>query len=297
MPEENRVKKEMSSVLYKIKDTVLNFLIPLIAIVGSVLLGIFYIMPSFKSLPVKKAELESKINLKNTLDDKVSDLKRLVDMKSNFDENSEIVNKVLVAEPEVPRLLDQASQITEKAGMSLERLGYSYSSKGESATGLDTITVSMGVNSSFEQLILFMELVENASRYVSIPSFRYSISDKGNNDKGAVSSTFSLDSPYLFVKSSAVADDPIKIDVTSSEFINFMDMLKGLDYYDFINQNIQAEEEKPEENETVEETAEENVEEVPVTENTAPVTEVTTPVTETPVIPAGTSGGTVFPTQ
>ena len=284
MPEENKMKKNMSSALYKIKDTILNFLIPLIAIVGSVLLGILYIMPSFKSLPIKKAELESKTTLRNTLDDKASDLKRLVDMKSTFDQNSEIVNKVLVAEPQVPRLLDQATQITEKAGMSLERLGYSYGSKGESATGLDTVTVSMGVNSSFEQLILFMELVEKSARYVSVPSFRYSISDKTTGDKGAVSSTFSLDSPYLFVQSSAVADDPIKIDVTSSDFINFMDKLKGLDYYDFINQNIQAEEEKPEE-----EKAENKVEVNPKEE--------TTPAANTPTIPAGTVGGNVFPTQ
>ena len=292
MPEENKIKKDMSSALYKIKDTVLNFLIPLIAIVGSVLLGILYIMPSFKSLPIKKAELESKMIVKNTLDDKVSDLRRLVDMKSTFDENSEIVNKVLVAEPEVPRLLDQATQITEKAGMSLERLGYSYSSKGESETGLDTVTVSMGVNSSFEQLILFMELVENSARYVSIPSFRYSVSDKITEDKGAVSSTFSLDSPYLFVKSSAVTDDPIKIDVTSSDFINFMDMLKGLDYYDFINQNIQAEEEKPGEDKENEEATETT----PKTNTTTSGTQPANPVADTPVLPSGTAGGgSVFP--
>ena len=117
MPEENKVKKEVSSVLYKIKDTVLNFLVPLIAILGSLLLGILYILPSFKSLSTKRSELESKVALKNTLDDKVSYLKKLVDLKETLDENSEIVNKVLVSEPEVPRLLDQATQIAEKAGM------------------------------------------------------------------------------------------------------------------------------------------------------------------------------------
>ena len=319
MPEENKVKKEVSSVLYKIKDTVLNFLVPLIAILGSLLLGILYILPSFKSLSTKRSELESKIALKNTLDDKVSYLKKLVDLKETLDENSEIVNKVLVSEPEVPRLLDQATQIAEKAGMSLDRLSYSYSSKDESETEMDTVTVSMDVNSSFEQLILFMELVEKSARFVSIPNFRYTFSERTDEENtGAVSSTFSLDSPYLFVQSSAVTDDPIKIDVTSVEFINFMEMLKNLDYYDFVNQNIQAEEKKPEE--TEEEGAPVNEAEnntnietpaAPVTpvapaENTAPIPEPetpetpaenTTPVPETPVTPEETDGGSIFPTQ
>lgn len=308
MPEENKAKKEASMLLYKIKDTILNFLIPLIAIVGTVLLLILYIMPSYKSLPVKKQELEGKITLKNTLTEKVSALNRLVDYKSVFDENSEIVNKVLVSEPEVPRLLDQASQMAEKAGTSLEKLSFSYSSKGNSSTGLDTVSVSMGVNSSFEQLIVFMELIENASRFVSVPSFRYSISDKTSEDRAAVSSTFSVDSPYLFVQSSAVTDDPIKIDVTSNEFLSFMSMLKELDYYDFINKNIQAEEEKLEEVEEAEESVQATEETTDTdtidnpTENanninpTNPV-QNTTPVTEAPVEPEETQENSIFPTQ
>ena len=295
MPEENKVKKETSMLIYKIKDTVLNFLIPLIAVVGTVLLLILYIMPSYKSLPVKKQELEGKITLKNTLTDKASDLNRLVDYKSVFDENSDIVNKVLVSEPEVPRLLDQASQLAEKSGASLEKLSFSYSSKGNSSTGLDTVSVSMGVNSSFEQLVLLMELIENASRFVSVPSFRYSVSDKTTSEKAAVSSTFSIDSPYLFVQSSAVTDDPIRIDVTSNEFLDFMNMLKELDYYDFINKNIQAEEEKPEENK------EEEVETINETEKNTNTETPATPTTPTenpnPVTPQNTDGGSVFPTQ
>lgn len=317
MPEENKAKKDVSVLVYKIKNAILNFLIPLIAFAGTLLLIVLYIVPSYKSLPAKKQELEGKITLKKTLTDKASDLDRLVDYKSIFDENTDIVNKVLVSEPEVPRLLDQASQMATRAGTSLDKLSFSYSSKSDSSTGLDTVSVSMGVNSSFEQLVVLMELIENASRFVSVPSFRYSVSDKTKSERAAVSSTFSIDSPYLFVQSSAVTDDPIRIDVTSNEFLDFMSMLKKLDYYDFINRNIQAEEEKPEEtdkeeNEPVKEAEKNTNTEVPVTPTTPPEnitsgteipvtptnTEETTPEAEAPTAPENnTTGESIFPIQ
>ena len=109
-----------------------------------------------------------------------------------------------------------------------------------------------------------------------------------------MSSTFSLDSPYLFVQSSAVTDDPIKIDVTSSEFIDFMDMLQGLDYYDFINQNIQAEEEKPDEEKIIVEEAKE-AEEAETVQDETSLTPDTTDTGTT--IPAGTETEYVLPNQ
>lgn len=245
MPEQKKPGIDFSVIIAKAKGALINFIIPLISILITGVLAIFYIYPSFKSFPVKKQDLEKKIETKNILNTKVLSLNKLIDFQQSLDENLDIVNKVLVPEPEVPKLLDQATQLAQKAGLSLDRLSYSYSSKGATGGGFDAVTVSMGGKSSFNQLILFMELVENAARYVSVPNFRYSVSAQAK-DGGDVSSTFSLDSPYLFVQSSAVTDDPIKIDITSSKFIEFMSVLKGLDYYDFLNANIQAEEKAPE---------------------------------------------------
>jgi len=145
----------------------------------------------------------------------------------------------------------------------------------------------MGVNSSFEQLVLFMELVEKAARYVSVSNFRYSVSEDREEGVSRISSSFSLDSPYLFVESSAVTDEPIGIDIKSPDFVNFMDMLKGLDYYDFVNRNIQAEEEKPEEEQTEEETVVENTGEQ-TTETGVEIMEEPEPVT-IPVVEEGTN--------
>ncbi len=251
MPEQENKKSIMGGAFSKLKDSLLNFIVPLVAFAVIVLLSVLYIYPSFKELPLKKQELEEKIVIKNNLSEKVNDLDRLKSFQSVLDENLEIVNKVLVPEPEVPRLLDQATQIAEKSGMLIEKLSYSYSSKGSGGAGFDNVTVSMGVKSNYDQLILFMELVEKASRYVSVPSFRYSLSSASTDGLG--SSNFSLDSPYLFVQSAAVTDDPINLDISDSKFVDFMGMLKGLDYYDFINKDIQAEEEKADEEKTEDE--------------------------------------------
>ena len=271
MPEEKKSQLDLSNFANNLKGAALNFIIPLIAIVLTALLGIFYIKPSIKELPEKKEELQNKIMIRDILSKKVSNLNKLRDYQAILDENLEIVNKVLVPEPEAPRLLDQASQMAGKAGMSLEKLSYSYSSKGKTGGSFDMVNISMGVKSSFEQFVLFMEIVENAARYVSIPDFRYSISDKDTED-GDLSSNFSVNSPYLFVQSAAVTDDPVSLDITSPEFISFMEMLKGLDYYDFINPNIEVVEEAPEEEAVSEEDSAE-VTEQPENESAEVVTE------------------------
>jgi len=300
IPEETKDKGgNIERALMKVKDTVLNFIVPLLSILFAILILSLYVYPVYKELPVKKAELDKKIALRNTLSKKVEALTNLVNFKDVFDENLDVVTKVLVPEPEVPRLLDQASQIASRAGMDIERLSYSYGSKGSDKSSFETVTVSMSVKSSFEQLVLFMELVEKAARYVSVPNFRYSVSSNtGEKDYGSLSSSFSLDSPYLFVESSAVTDEPIGIDMSSNEFTEFMSMLKGLDYYDFVNKDIKAEEEKPEDSEKDKETPKDAEEPAPTTnaENTQPLpTEGTQPSGDS-IFPSGTMPPTGSPT-
>jgi Tfp pilus assembly protein PilO len=291
IPEETKEKTgNIENILAKVKGTLLNFIVPLLSVLSAVLILSLYVYPTYKELPVKKAELDKKTALRDTLSKKVDALSKLIDFKDVFDENLNVVNKVLVPEPEVPRLLDQASQIASRAGMDIDRLSYSYSSKGAEKSSFEKVTVSMSVKSSFEQLVLFMELVEKAARYVSVPNFRYAISaSTGDEDFGLLSSSFSLDSPYLFVESSAVTDEPIGIDMTSNDFTEFMSMLKGLDYYDFVNKDIQAEEEKPEGDkpeDKKEKDQEEDQEQSEELENSIPDLDQDTTPSPTPTPPA-----------
>lgn len=257
----------------QIKETVLNFVVPLIAVSISILTLLLFVYPSYKNVPVKKLELEGKVTLDRTLNAKYTNLKKLVDFQSVLNEDAAIVNKVLVSEAEVPKLLDQVNQIADNSGIALNRLSYSYGSTSSggaadpTGANLSIVSVSLAGDLNYEQMIVFMESVENASRFLKVSTFRYSKAQVTSGEEGNLSGSFSIDSPYLFVQSTAVTDEPLDLDISSSDFVSFLNMLRSLRYYEFINQNIEAEEEKVEENkeEVVEETPVENTEEVEVT--------------------------------
>lgn len=243
----------------KIKETLLNFVVPLVAFGVTFALFIIVIYPSYKKLPVLKAELTSKTSLKQTLNTKLQRLNRLVDFKTVVEEDSALVDRVLVSEEEVPRLLDQVNQIATDAGMSITRLSYSYGSTGSSdkteKKAFSSVSVSLGSDANYEQIILLMQSVEKAARFVSVPNFRYATGTSSTGDK-TLNASFSLDSPYLFVQSTAVTDEPLDLDISSQKFIDFINMIKELKYYEFINPNIEVIKEEPEEEEKEEATAE-----------------------------------------
>lgn len=250
-PEEKKSKISLGIDTEAIKETILNFIVPLIAVGVSFLLLVFYAFPTFKSIPLKKQELSSRITLEKNLKSKYDNLTKLVDFKSVLEEDSNMVSKVLVSEAEVPKMLDQVNQIAVNSGMVLDRLGYSYgsmttnSSSQPGAEPLSVVSVSLGSSFTYDQMIVFMESAENAARFLSVPNFRYS---KGystdNKDTGNLSGSFSIESPYIYVQSNAVTDEPLDLDISDSNFVKFINDLKGLRYYEFLNNYPEAKEEK-----------------------------------------------------
>jgi len=250
MKPEDKKTKGINIDTGRLKENLLNFVVPIVAIAIAIALAIFVIYPSFKKLPLVKADLSSKAGMKQTLSTKLQRLNRLVDFKSVVDEDSGLVNKVLVSEEEVPRLLDQVNQIATNAGMSVTRLSYSYGSSGTSdknkTKAYSSVSISLGTDTNYEQIILLMQSVENAARFVSVPNFRYSTGTSNTGDK-KLTASFSLDSPYLLVQSNAVTDEAIELDISSQKFIDFINMIKGLKYYEFLNPNIEVVKEESEE--------------------------------------------------
>ena len=243
-PEEKKPKLELGFDAQKIKSVLLNFVVPLIAFGISLIIILVVIYPSFKNLPKIKSELATKAALKQTLTTKLLTLNKLVDFKTVVEEDSNLVNKVLVLEEQVPRLLDEVNQIATDSGMSVTRLSYSY---GNTTTSSDTaakkayssVTISLGTDSSYDQIIVFLQAAENAARFLSVPNFRYASGMNATGEK-KLSSSFALDSPYLSVQSTAVTDDPITLDISSQGFVTFINMIKSLKYYEFINPNIEV---------------------------------------------------------
>ena len=81
--ETEAIKKDYS----KLKDTVINFIVPIIAGLVCLALAAFVIYPTLKQMPVQKAEYKAKQDLNDQLTVKVQNLKKLLDFKKAVDED------------------------------------------------------------------------------------------------------------------------------------------------------------------------------------------------------------------
>ncbi len=218
-----------------LKDTLLNFIVPIVSMLVTLLLFVFVIYPSINLLPTLKAEKAKTETLKNQLDTKLVVLNKLVDFKSVVDENVDLASKVMTSEPLIPELLTQIDTIARESGLEISRLSYSFADTGQAlsteavATDYQTVLVSLGVRGNYAQMVSFLNSLENAARLVNVNDFRYTEEiEEGGNTLGL---SFSLSAPYIFVQSTAVTDEPINVDITDPKFIGFMDKLKNLKFY------------------------------------------------------------------
>jgi Tfp pilus assembly protein PilO len=245
-------------------DTLLNYIVPLVALVLSGLIGVFILVPSYKNLPELEAQLNSKKKLKHDLTMKLENINRLSDFKNVVDENSQLVDRALVSQELVPGLLTQIDKIARDSGFKLSRLNYGLGTTTQTgvsgdAVTYDFVTVNLGVNGSFEQLKTFLRNLENSARIINVDKFRYSLSESEEGESLGV--TFVLMSPYLYVESEAVIDEPIDLDISNPDFISLINKIKNLRYYDPYEVNlsvpvVETKEDEAEEEETTEETAE-----------------------------------------
>jgi Tfp pilus assembly protein PilO len=216
----------------KIKNLILNFLVPIISFGLSAVLFLVIIYPGIKQVPLAQAELGQQKLLRDLLSEKNAKLHRFVDFKTVLEENSMLVSQVVPDEQNVPGLLDQLNRIAVESGLSLTKLSYSVADstiRDESATAYNAVLVSLGAEGTYNQMVSFMEAVENASRAVNVANYRFS---ETSDDTNRISITFILTAPYLSVQSSAVTDEAINLDITTSEFTNFINKIKGFRYFD-----------------------------------------------------------------
>ena len=248
-------KIELQFDASSVKENILNFIIPLVCIGVSLVIGFFVIYPYFKNAPKVKIEIAEKQQLKQVLEKKVWILKKNAEFKQVLDEGSALVDKVLVSDANVPQLLDEVYQIATNVGLGVTRLNYSY---GGVAVGAETtqageefkeVNVGLGGDGSYEQLISLLRDTENAARILYVSDLRYS-----TGEEGSLSMNFTIISPYLYVQSTAATDVPVDLDITNPVFLESVNRLKSLRYYEFLNKDIKIiEEEKAEDAEGTEE--------------------------------------------
>ncbi len=217
------------------KETLINFLVPLICLVITTLVGLLWIMPALRNLPAKQQELAEAQKLDNQLTTKKAHLEKLLDFRNVVAEDSDLFDKVLSSEAKVPELLAQINLIAVENGLSVTKLNYSFSSKvakasteTPSANLYETVEVSLGSTGTYSQLKAFLESLENAARLITVEDVRYT----ADEDSAALNINFLLSSPYLFVESSAVTDEAVTLDITDKSFTNLINVLKDLRFYE-----------------------------------------------------------------
>jgi Tfp pilus assembly protein PilO len=233
MDEKTNLQLNTNSIV----KSIVNFIVPLVCLLVCIILGFFIIFPYYKNKPAVDAQIAQKLALNQLLEGKLVVLNKLADFKSVLTENSQLVDKVLSSEADVPQLLDEIYQIATSVGLGVTRLNYSY---GDARAGANSapnqfseVNVSLGADGTYDKLVAFLRDTEVAARVLYVPSLRYSV-----NTEGGMSMNFNVVSPFLYVQSTAVTDEPVELDITSSSFTDFMNTLKTMKFYEFLNKNI-----------------------------------------------------------
>ncbi len=217
----------------QLKETLLNFVVPLLALVVILVMIFVIIIPTINSKPQKEEELAKAIALNEQLRGKLENLNKMKNLEKVVGDYSDLVSRVLVDEPMVPELLTQVDTIATESGLVVTKLTYSFTEADKAAAtagGYPYINVSLGAEGSYDQLIAFFESLEKAARVVYVQNFRFSEENKDNNSKLAIQVT--LASPYLAVESKPNTDEPVKIDISNKDFIALVAELKKLKYYE-----------------------------------------------------------------
>jgi type IV pilus assembly protein PilO len=216
----------------RMKNIALNFIVPIICILVSVLLFAFIVYPAFTKIPELEQKLSDTTALRDQLREKDAKLGRFIDFKAVIEENSKFVDRVMPADQNVPGLLDQLSQIAKESGLDVTKLSYSLSDTdpNETRPTYSAVLVSLGVDGTYSQMIEFMKAAENASRVVTVSNFRFNTVNISGQQ--LLSFTFIISAPFMKVQSAAVTDEPINLDVTSGDFTAFLNRVKGLRYFE-----------------------------------------------------------------
>lgn len=215
-----------------LKETLVNFIVPLVALGISIALFLIIILPGIQKNPQKEMQISDAQSLNAKLAQKREKLNKIESFENVISDYEGLVSKVLLSEPRVPELLTQVDTIAKESGLAVTKLTYSFSdvTEKEKQAEIPLVNVSLGATGNYDQLVTFFENLEKAARLVYVDSFRFSEEKEDNKKQLAIQ--VSLASPYLAVESKAVTDEPITIDIADQSFISFVDQLKKLRYYE-----------------------------------------------------------------
>jgi hypothetical protein len=220
-------------------EALLNFLVPIILVALSVAAFVFYIAPTYKSLPTLREEISAKTQ-------EVSVIQAKVDQLTSLQANRELVVSDLVKmswaleeRDRVPELSEQVRLMSKDAGVAFNSLSYSGTNKSIAAAvkpPSDGITpdpelyrdekVNVSINSpGLLELVKFLKISESSIRLFKIESLRISTREK-NRDVAVI-----MSSPYLNPSFSSYSQNAASIDLKDSGYRDFMSNLDKFNNY------------------------------------------------------------------
>lgn len=217
-----------------IKNTIMNFIVPIGSLLISIVLVLAIILPQINGWEQVQSDLNAAKTLEAQLSTKKGVLDKMIDFQSVVAEDLKVFSQTLAEEPFVPELLTQIDIIAKEAGLEVSRLSYSVTDVGSSSEDLEVtykaVIVNLGTVGTYDEISSFLSTLENAARMIEVVSYRFS----GENleDSSVYAGTFVLRAPYLKVAPQAITDAPITIDVSNPDFINILNKVKSLRYYD-----------------------------------------------------------------
>ncbi|MBI2414480.1 type 4a pilus biogenesis protein PilO [candidate division WWE3 bacterium] len=219
----------------EIKETLTNFVVPIVCLLVSGLLVFFVIIKSTQNWPLLQEEFSKAQTLEALLNTKKGVLNKLIDFQAVVEENGRLFSQALSSDPLVPELLTQVDIIAKDSGLEVSRLSYSVTDVGGSGVNSKPVTykaviVNLGTLGNYDQINTFLSNLENSSRLIEVVTYRFSGENLQETNKYAA--TFILRVPYLKVESMAQTDAPVTLDISSPDFINALNKVKALKFYD-----------------------------------------------------------------
>ena len=209
---------------------------PLFLFLATVLILVLFTYPKIKEIKTRRDDLE-KLKIKSgLLDAKLKVLGDLNDFKDVLEADLKLVNGALPSDAEVPLLLTEVQTIATESGLEISNLSYSSSLRNPKAQ-TDVVNVQLTAGGSFTEIRTFLTSVEIAARIIDISTLRFSSvkgAESSSLNSSEVEATLGLISPFLFVESKAVTEDPITLDIKNPDFIAFINRLKEFRVYENI---------------------------------------------------------------
>lgn len=228
------------TVATKYKGLLLPAVFTLCAVVVLFLVGFktFYNLPNIKS-DISKAQSRLVI-----LETKSKSLEGISGVSGVLDENIALALEALPEKDEISALLSEVQQISGEAGVKLSSLQYTGVAKAlnlqeeqnvkASDIGESGLYVQAAVEGTYQQLVKFLELLENARRVVSFEFLH--LSSVSKDDLTKLNMSLNITGYYLKPKVSAAAspDTPVKIDFRSSDLNKVLEELRSFKRYENI---------------------------------------------------------------